>query len=100
MATRAVRASAVTERRATIGSALVIAALVAAVIIAIAASTCRDQERKNECRVKGGRVVETNCRTITTCTTQDFGNGVHVTTCTPNTVCDWKCIGLPAEDPR
>lgn len=55
-----------------------------------------DCNKRNECREKGGAVVEYNCRPQTSCTTTPTSNGGSTTHCSTYEVCDWRCE-LPAE---
>lgn len=61
-------------------------------VIVYAFYDCRKQE---ECREHGGHVAKYNCRQTTHCT-----HSGSSTTCTTREECDWRCEGVPAEDPQ
>lgn len=54
------------------------------------------------CTDNGGRWESTNCHVVEdqVCITNDYGQGMVITTCMPttSTVCDRVCIGARAED--
>lgn len=69
--------------------------VVAITAIFVAVVAVRDCQKRRECQDRGGHVVEYNCHTVIHC-----NHSGSSTTCYPIESCEWRCEGLPAEDPR
>lgn len=67
---------------------LVVGGIIAAIVL--------HERARRECEDKGGVYTRYNCHTVYT--TQSCGSGCTVVV--PTEVCDYRCAGLPPEDPR
>lgn len=72
--------------------------IVIGVVLFISVLSVKDCQRQQACEARGGRVVETNCRTTIRCETINH-DGTFSTECHPYTTCDWTCVQGPAERP-
>jgi hypothetical protein len=79
-------------------SGIIIAAIILIMVVMIAA-LAKDCGARRDCEKKGGHVVEYNCHLVTNCHPVTVGKSTIVQ-CTTTNSCDWRCEGLPAEDPR
>lgn len=75
-----------------VGAVLGLVAFLTVIVWAIVA----DRRKRRECEDKGGKVERYNCHLVTNCHTDANG----WTSCTTHESCSWRCVGLPAEDPR
>lgn len=65
---------------------------VALLVIGVIALAVVDCSKKAECRKKGGTVETYGCTTQVVCTTVN-----KIYTCTPQTVCKWRCVMPPRQ---
>lgn len=71
-----------------------------ALIVFIIWAVWRDAKAREECRARGGRVEWYDCHDVTHCNTYPDGDGGSHMICNTTHECRWRCVDLPAEDPR